>query len=265
MPQPEAVLRRAVEAQNLLGFPRVFTARDLELNEKRYWLQVHIAAETFRLPVVNVGTQESPLAIAFLDSNPKKNARLAKSVADHMSLLIAAQAPTLVVMPGSKKSEPVIRDATRGAADFLQLQNDIPLIRLPTDRQYDAVRHQVGVGGVVFEYHPVTLKPDEHKYIGVSSTDLQSIQSLCPNGDGLLLVDDVGTTMATIRASEKVLSLGNSAVHHVGVFAREAIADTSYPPMLGPRLHTAIFLPEMPMPADQAPFLFSPADVPAVA
>ncbi|TVM02904.1 MAG: hypothetical protein CV087_08030 [Candidatus Brocadia sp. WS118] len=257
----EETLEKARSAQNELGLPLVVTRENIATVNNKYWLTVSIDKKPFQLPLVNVATVEQPLGIAFLNSNNTKNPRLADAMSRHMALLIAAQAPTAVVMPGSNKSEYSIRKATQRASYILGGM-DIPLIRLPADRDREKVEHQIGRDGTVISYHPVTLQAGEEKYIGIDAYDLRTLHHLCPNGDGLLIVDDVGTTMATVTASESLLEYEESAIHHVAVFARESLDTGVYPPLLGPRLHTAMFLPEMPFGQEHAEYLFAPQEEP---
>ncbi len=264
MSTAETTRRKSVEALERLGVPRSYNRDHLGTEAGKYFLEVTISDESFRLPVANVGTSDSPLGIAFLDTNPEKNPRLFRAASRHLALLIAAQIPTAVIMPGSKKSEPAIQLAARLASAFLELDSQIPVIRLATGKDEALVRAEIGLDGTMTDYRPVTLLPHEQKFIGITAADREMLQSLCPGGLDMLIVDDVGTTMATILGAEKVLGLDGNSTHHISFLAREAPLGIYYPPLLSPRVHAGLFLPEIEFPAHEASYLHSPADIPAV-
>lgn len=241
MAQPET-LERAQKAEKLLGPPRIYTPEHIVYKNDHAWLDIVVGNTPFKLPLVNVATPEDPIAIAWLNTNVKVNQRLARAAAGEMSLHIASRAPRVVVMPASSKSEWYIGEAVKGAATLLQ--TEISLIRLPGGRDRAKVQAEVGEGSVL-SYKPVTLKEGELKFIGISDADFARIDGLCPNGDGLVFADDVLTTGATHSAMTTLLQLPDTSLCHSVFLAREGLFSDNYPPLLGSRMHTAIYLPEM--------------------
>lgn len=266
MPGREEVLERARQIGELVGPPIPYFRSDIKTFESKLWLRVGVSQEKYYLPIVNIRTRDNPLGIAYVDSHPYRNPRLAASMAEGMAHIIAARAPKIVIMPGSSKSEIPIQEAVTRASKLLSLGENIPIVRLPTSTIKEDVHSQTD-GGYTMSYHPVTLRDGEIKYIGVAQTDSELIRQTCPNGLDLLIVDDVGTTFATIHAAEKLLDLGESSVHHISVFAREAPEGDPaipYPPFLPPRVHAGVFLPELVFPAQEADSLFMPDNIPPV-
>lgn len=241
MAQPE-VLERARNAEKLIGPPRIYSPEHISHRDDHAWLDVVVGNIQFKLPLVNVASPDDPIAIAWLNTNVKVNPRLAHAAAGEMSLLFAARAPRIVVMPASSKSEWYIREAVQGAPTLLQAE--VSLIRLPGGRDRSKVQAEVGEGSVL-SYKPVTLKDGELKFIGISDADFARIDEQCPNGEGLVFADDVLTTGATHTAMTKLMQLPDTSLYHSVFLAREGPFSDAYPPLLGSRMHTAMYLPEM--------------------
>jgi hypothetical protein len=258
--------RRASKAEQLLGVPRAYHRSQLIRRGGKLWMPIRVHSEIHHIPIVNVGKPDDPLGIAYLNTNPEINPRMARAVAEQSSLLIASRAPRIVAMMGSHKSEWLTRQSVGLASRFLRVDRPIILVHFPTSLDVTTVRDEIGPDGKIFSYRPVTLEgkpPDVLKYMGLRKSDYELIHSVCPNGEGFLIFDDVGTTMSTVRAAEESIGFGISSVHRVALSAREAPEDGLYPPQLGPNTSTTMFLPEMRFPLSDASLLFSPTDIPA--
>lgn len=197
---------------------RVYQRENFVLRDGKHWLPVHQAGREFFLPVVNVGTSEQSIAIAWLDTDPKKNPELTQAAATVMAKIISDRKAVMVAMPGSTKSEWFIQQAAGLASPVLG--REVTVVRFPTGKRRKDVQGQSDLF-TTREYHPVTLKPDETKYIGLGFWMYEEIHRACPNGEGLLFVDDVHTTGATVNAMMEILGLTNKSRHEIAVLANE--------------------------------------------
>lgn len=209
----------------------------VELRSMR-WLNVRLGGEGFLLPLVNVGSEVDPVAIAWFDPHPSRNPALCKAAARSMAGQLREIHPRLIVTPPSTKSGPFIE----AAATLLHRLPPVKVITLIGGDDETSVSEQSVVSPVT--YVPVTrLASGKPKFLGMDEAMVRDIRALSPDGNGMVLVDDIETTGSTIQAMAELLNITN---YEVAVIAKESeLEDGGYPPTLLPNRHVVFYLPEI--------------------
>lgn len=226
-----------------------FGVEDIREINGKYRLQIQLATTPFSLPLVHLnfpGVEEA--AIGWFDPNPQKNPQIDEAATLTMETMLKKIKPKFVVMTNSTKSEHFIREAVK------KLPPDTRLIVLPSGSEEMCKDDIEGRSvGTLTRYTPVTGTPKLMGYPKQTEgqTDyvtLEQLKKMCPNGKGLVIVDDVYTTGATSVAMESVLGLGEGDKHQLAVIAIERQYDgtngTYRPKHVPKNVHAAFNLTE---------------------
>lgn len=226
-----------------------FGLNDITRIDGKYRLRIHLAETDFFLPLVHLnfpGVEEA--AIGWFDPNPEKNPQIDEAATIAMGMMLKKMKPTVAVMTNSTKSEHFISQAVG------QFSPTTHLIVLPSGSEEICRQNIIDRSvGTPTRYTPVTGTP---KIMGYPSPQdgqldymsLTQLQTICPNGKGLVILDDVYTTGSTTKAMESVLGLQKHGKHHVIVVAVERQYDGSTHLYRGTDLpkniHAAFYLSE---------------------
>ncbi len=188
---------------------RVYGPEAIRGGNGTWQFEIQINRLPFRLPLVNVGSAEKPVWIAWLDTNPTKNPLLAQAAALEMAQLIGERRPRLVVTPASSKSNHFVQEAVLRASAWYSAPIDF-LVLTGGKNQAEVVK-AADSENLVIAYNPVT-SPHEPKYMALTGEQAYKIKSLNGSG-GLLFVDDVRTTGGTAEAFQALMGrlLGTAA------------------------------------------------------
>lgn len=234
------------EAAAAKTFPaaRVYGPEAIRADSGSWQFEIQINRAVFRLPLINVASEEKPVWIAWLDPNPAKNPLLSEAAALEMAQLIGVHRPRLVVTPASTKSNHFVQEAVLRACAWCSTPIDFMV--LAGGKNQEEVVKTAGSEDLVTAYHPVT-SPTEPKYMGLTTEQAYRIRSL--NGsDGLLFVDDVRTTGGTAEAFQKlagrVLATPEDFRYPEAMLAAESVYGPDYPASLPSHVQTLIHIPE---------------------
>lgn len=180
-------------------------------------LNVELASTKFALPLVHLNIPQINVdaAIGWFNPDPNVNPQIDEASTILMGDMLQSLDAKAVIMTNSSKSEHLIQMAMKN------LPPNTPLIILPSGKEEtDGAVIQGRSTGELVSYVPVTGTPKVMGYPKDAIT-LEELRKLCPNGKGLVIVDDVYTTGETVRTMEKVLGLKEVNEHHVAVIAIE--------------------------------------------
>ncbi len=226
-----------------------FGLKDIREMRDMYRLRINLAKTDFYLPLVRLPIPPpNDAAIGWFDPNPEVNPLIDKAATETMTKLLQKMKPKVVVMTNSSKSENFIKEAVK---EIKKKSPKTKIILMSSgDKKADVTsRSETDL----VSYTPVT---GTNKFMGyateaaakISGVDYMSfddLKKLCPDGKGLVLVDDVYTTGETMRAMEKVLGLTEKSKHRSAVIAVEQKFDGKYLPMTLPKnLKAAIRITE---------------------
>lgn len=225
--------------------PRIYGSESIRLNNGAWKLKIEINHHTFLLPLINVGSQEKPIRIAWFDPNPAQNPVLAQAAAQEMATLIERLEPRFVFTPASSKSNYFVREAVIIASQGLSRPVGLEILLGSKSRQ--EVVDQAGSEELVLSYNPVTSLT-EPKYMGLSQDHVYYLRTFCTGGRGLLFVDDVRTTGSTAltfqNLARRVLKTSEDQPFPEAMVAAESVYGPNYPDHLPSHVLTFIHLPE---------------------
>lgn len=211
--------------------------------EGKYRLHIRLSKTGFLLPLVHLNIPyPDEAAIGWFDPNPEKNPQIAEAAGETMGNMLKNINPKVIVMTNSTKSEYFIRKAVKN------LHKGTRLILLPSGVDEEEVNYRSSSG--TRDYIPVT---GTKKWMGYPKKEesrqdylsLEELKKLCPNGNGLVIVDDVYTTGATVKAMEEILKIKETDKHKVVVIAIEKKFNGRYENSIAPKnVQAAFFLSE---------------------
>ena len=240
--------RRFAEAH--LGLPKreipTFGIERIGEYNGRHRLNITLAKTGFKLPLVHLNFPNvEEAAIGWFDPNPNVNPQIDEAATITMTDMLKRIKPKVVVMTNSTKSEHFIKEAVK------KLPKGTRLIILPSGSEEEKGREiEESSAGELLTYTPVT---GTKKVMGypkkadgqVDYLTLEELKKFCPDGKGLVIVDDVYTTGETVKAMETVLGLGEEAKHEIAVIAIEKQYDGQYREKKLPKnIHAAFNLTE---------------------
>lgn len=217
-----------------LGLPKIeiptFGIERIGEYAGRYRLNITLAKTGFKLPLVHLNFKDvEEAAIGWFDPNPFVNPQIDEAATITMTDMLKRIKPKVVVMTNSSKSENFIKEAVK------KLPKGTRLIILPSGSEKVDGREEIQ-GRSEGELHSYTPVTGTKKVMGypkkadgqVDYLTLEELKKLCPDGKGLVIVDDVYTTGETVKAMETVLGLGEEAKHEIAVIAIEKQYDGQY-------------------------------------
>ncbi len=238
------MLRKFRGALSLKKEIPTFGIKDIEPRDGMNRLRIRLANTNFYLPMVHLnfpGVVEK--ALGWFDPNPLVNEALDRAATETMYQMLKKMKPKVVVMTNSTKSENFIKEA------YKRLPPGTRLVILPSgdknakvaERSTDMkLVHFVPVTGTEKDMGYPKQIEGEKEYLS-----LEQLKELCPDGEGLVIADDVYTTGATITAMEQVLGLNEKSKHQIAVIANEKEFNGEYVPKRTPKnLHAAFILTE---------------------
>jgi uracil phosphoribosyltransferase len=197
----------------------------------------------FLLSIVNVGTPDSPVHIAWLDTNHHVNPILAEEAASELAATIVRFDAAVVVTPNSSKSAWMVDRATQRASETLSRHIALVTLLGATERQN--LIHQDLISFV--SYRNVT-SPDRDKFMGITTDDVEILNTFKRSKRNILIVDDVYTTGGTINAAQRLLHdsllLPEENTLPVAVLAAESHFGPDYPVTPPSFVHPLIHIPE---------------------
>lgn len=222
--------------------PKIYRPEDIKFRDGNPYLSIILGQMALELILKNVGSQESPIWIAWFDPRESqiKNAGTESLIQmlDNMGHL------GLAITPYSSKSGPMIADACREVR--------LPLITLKGGKDEATLKEQVGKAGKVYGYYPITSH-DQPKFMAFDTYSQQLILKTIRNGQQIGIIDDVYSSGATIKAALEGLKeiIGdhyNDALIEVVTVAREGVIHNGDPLPdldLDQPLTFDIFIPEV--------------------
>lgn len=229
---------------------RTYTAADISDDKKS--LQITLDKQLFLLPLVNVGNEEKPTYIAWLDTHPD-HADVPEGIShaaavERADLILEmerkhGQDVTTIVTPDSSKSIPSIQETVDIVSH--SLKKHINFIILPGGKNENEVAKQSAIAPVA--YRNIT-SANTDKFLGITGADIEIILQHNHQGKGILEIDDVYTTGGTDNAVQKILNtilhLPDTARHPLIVLARESEYDETYPYKVPDHVFANMNLPE---------------------
>ncbi|MFZ2025032.1 MAG: hypothetical protein WAV51_02020 [Microgenomates group bacterium] len=215
------------------------------------FLEIDLAGQKFPLELRNVGGEENPIYIAWLDTHPDhKGVPVGLSHASAveradliLEMVRKGQEVTTIVTPDSSKSLPSIKETVDIVSHALG--KHINYIILPGGREENEVAIESAIAPIA--YRNVT-SGDADKFLGISATDLAILLRDNRYGKGILTIDDVYTTGGTDIAVQKILNtilrLPDTVRHPLVVLARESEYFGKYPHPAPDHVFSIIHLPE---------------------
>lgn len=241
---------RTLKASDIL--PHVTTYSEHNISPDRKFLQIRLNNQTFSLPLVNVGGDEHPAYIAWLDTHPAHEGvpqGLAHATAVERANLICKMMTeykydfTTIVTPDSSKSIPSILETVEIASE--RLKRKFNFIVFPGGKDENEVSLRSAIAPV--SYRNVTSL-ETNKYLGLKQTDLDTLLRENRQGKGILKIDDVYTSGGTDNATQSVLNtvfqLPDSFRNPLVVVARESTYDKGYPHKAPDHVLAVMHLPE---------------------
>lgn len=233
-------VRKFSEAMGLKKEIPTFGLESIREMEGKYRLHIILAKTGFLLPLVHLNIPyPNEAAIGWFDPNPGKNPQIAEAAGETMGNMLKKICPKVVVMTNSTKSEYFIQEAVK------KLPKGTRLILLPSGVDEKDVNNRSS--SETIDYIPVT---GTRKWIGYPKKEeskqdylsLEELKKLCPNGNGLVIVDDVYTTGATVKAMEEILEIKATDKHKVVVIAIEKKFNGRYENSIAPKNVQAAFI-----------------------
>ena len=253
MRTPLSECRTHLRSADFLPFVRAYGAE--HITPDRNFLRIVLNNQPFDLKLTNVGGEDTPAYIAWLDTHPRDinhpdvDPNLPHASAEERAQLIVKMKSfydcdlTTIITPASSKSIPSIEETVRIASDMLHTH--LELIILPGGKDKEQVAGESILPLVV--YHNVT-SPVEDKYIGITHDGYELLRKLNPKGDGMLMVDDVYTTGGTDDGMQtvinRVLHLPEHTRQPLVVVATESVYGLNYPKKPPEHVFSLIHLPE---------------------
>lgn len=222
----------------LPSYDHIYTEKELTEVYGKLWLHISLADKHVLLPMVNVGSDETPLGIAFYDPAPERNLDLAKLSVMEMERHFQYFHAGLVVKTDSTKSGWFIEEAAKRVGAVV--------VNIPSGRDEEDVASR-SLKGSVRSYIPVTLLGSEYKkFMGAPEHLEDMVKNVSPNKQ-IVVAEDVGTTYATLGAIHHAMKLGGlpSVTYSTALIAREGKLGVGYPPALGLSMRATIALPEI--------------------
>jgi hypothetical protein len=234
-----------------MGPPRVFGPESIRLTNKGYEFDVRLGSRHTMLPLLNVGSSENPVWIAY--ANVRENKPLSDIARPLMAARIAAQMRrnpeiSFVVGPQSDKSQEFARAVVREASRSVGWK--IPYVQLIGGTDQGEVQ-RLSAPGLTTECTSVVSKARGIvKTLGMTQRDRGLIQSL---GGKALWIDDVANTRETQEKSlllvNRALRLPEGTAHPSHVLFLESVYGQGYPkpfPGIDALGHLPEFVGELP-------------------
>lgn len=253
MGTPLAESRSHLRSADFLPFVRTYGAEHITPDRK--FLRIMLNNRSFDLKLTNVGGEQTPAYIAWLDTHPPDaqhpdvDPNLPHASAEERAHLIARMVSfykrdiTTIITPTSTKSIPSIEETVWIASHTLQ--KNLKLIILPGGKDEGKIAQDSVLPPVV--YHNVT-SPIDDKFIGIKSEDYEWVQGLDSTKDGILCIDDVYTTGGTDFGMQTVINrtlhLPEHTRHPLVVLATESPYGIQYPTKPPEHVFSVINLPE---------------------
>jgi len=236
--------------------PRVRVYGPESVSPDKKFLTISLSNILFKVELRNVGTRDKPIYIAWLDTHPPDEDShkgvdpllpdaAARQRASLIKMLYLANRlnPKIVVTPDSVKSIPSIRETVKFAS--LLLGRELPLIILPRAKDRESLARLSPE--ICVPYLNVT-SPTVPKYLGITPEDTYLLKTSCPDGEGIMMLDDVYTTGGTyeggIGVTKEALGLTVMPTVPLVVVATESVYDKNYPGKIPPHVYPIIHLPE---------------------
>jgi|GEM_PF-6359755 len=239
-----------IRASDVLSYIPTYTENNISPDGK--FLNIQLNNQNFPLELRNVGLEEHPAYIAWMDTHPDHQGvpiGLAHATAVERADVIVKmvrdyhQDITTIITPNSSKSIPSIEETVAIASQ--KLGRTFDFIVLPGGKDEDAVGKESVIAPIA--YRNVT-SPNENKYLGVTAKDLNTLLQAHTRGKGIVQLDDVYTSGGTDSAVQKILNiifhLPDTTRHPLIVVARESPCDEHYPHKAPDHVFPVIYLPE---------------------
>lgn len=233
------VIQKTPEKSGTLpSYEHVYTEKDLIELRGKLWLHISLAEKNILLPMVNVGSDETPIGIAFYDPALERNPRLAEVSVTEMERHFTYFHAGVVMKTDSTKSGWFIEEAAKRVGAIV--------VNIPSGRDEEDVARR-SLKGSVRSYVPVTLLGSGYqKFIGAPK-HLVDVMKYVTLRKQIVVAEDVGTTWATLNAMGEAMRLGGliSVPYSIALIAREGKLGVDYPPRLGLTMRATIALPEI--------------------
>lgn len=182
-------------------------------------LPVLLNYKAFGLPYVRPpNAPDAPVLIPWFNPDHEVNPKLAEAAAQELSLLISSDMK-VVVGPASSKSNWLLERAVDlanerygrvgdNAIQFMLLEGEkVRDDEDSKDAAIDRLMRKIGDDGIMNEngYVPITTDSDHPKFMGIKKKDVDRIRRLCPEGLGLMVIDDVYSRGETMQEMQRLL------------------------------------------------------------
>ncbi|NCN87433.1 MAG: hypothetical protein GW941_00905 [Candidatus Pacebacteria bacterium] len=223
--------------------PKIYRAEDIKYHGDEPYLEIILGQMVIQLLLKNVGSNQEPIWIAWFDPLEEK-IKMAGSQA-LVEILDKLTNVSLAITPFSSKSIPMIVKACE--------KIELPLLDLVGSTDFDHIKAQTCQEDLIYAYFPITSQ-DKAKYLAFGEETVKHIQRVIRSGQGIVIIDDVYSSGATIKAildglkdilGEELFKIADIEVVTV---AREGILRNGEPVPeidMEKNLTYAVFIPEI--------------------
>jgi len=241
-----------IRASDMLPYIPTYTEHNISPDGK--FLHIELNNQTFPLELRNVGSQEHPAIIAWMDTHPDHDfvpIGLPHAAAVERAQLLVRMSHQYqkdvraIVTASSTKSIPSIQEAVTIASKLLGHELHLIILLGGTDKNKDELAKRSALPLV--SYINITSQGKE-KYVGITKENLDLLRKIHAAGKEIWEMDDIFTTGETSGGVQKTIdiALGLPILTRrpLIVVARESPYDALYPHKAPDHVFALRHLPE---------------------
>lgn len=166
-------------------------------------LRISLAGQDFILPIVNVGSDEKPMGIAYFDPNSDEN--LAEAAAQELGRLFTELEGDVFIGVSSSKSEGIFQKAVEIASSARGIDPQYMILHRGPFSEFADISFE---GGLIKPICPITGQDRDKadKYIAMNKEQRQALREWVRMGKRIVGGDDVISTGQTIGGMQAVIN-----------------------------------------------------------